>query len=88
MRSVLGDDETATDSEPDEEASEPDEETLRAALAKLAAEKPEWVAAARALDGTAENADHGNAASDLPQDGAEEEGGKIIHLDRFRRSAM
>lgn len=61
----------------------PDEDSLRAAIARLAAEKPgEWAAVAAALGG-----DSGTAAPDLPHEGDHQKGGKIIRLDRFRRPA-
>jgi hypothetical protein len=60
--------------------------TLCGAIARLAEEKPEWAAVAAALGGTDARAARGDSAPDLPQETDQEEGGKIIQLDRFRSS--
>lgn len=65
----------------------PDEDSLRAVIERLAVEKPgQWAAVAAALQGPPD-AGAGNAAPHLPHTGDHQEGGKIIRLDRWRRSA-
>lgn len=79
VREVLG----------DGRQDEPDEDSLRAAIARLAEEKPdEWAAVAAALDGTEESGTtvQGDSAPHLPHDQHSQEGGKIVHLADWRRS--
>jgi integrase len=71
VRQVLGD------------AEDLGEDAIRAAIARLAAEQPEtWSSVAEALTGAGDE----KAAPDLLHKEDQPKGGKIIQLDRFRRS--